>query len=232
MKVLLKAIVPLSKGISQGASLFFGIPWIILLTWLLVNGESIFPEVWDSSWTSLVSIYIILDAAFLGMYANMKIQNKNSMFSAANNSLGMTLFFGVLAFVITWITMIIIYAFYPYVSNIPIQSAFIAAFLLQVVVIAASEEVIFRGLILDMLSTKLRFVPAVIISSIAFALFHYTAYGGPVGFMVVAFCLGVIWCYVRMYWGLGATIFSHAAYNLAVQGIIVFPMVANILINL
>ena len=86
-----------------------------------------------------------------------------------------------------------------------------------VILVPIFEEWIFRGILLDEFSRRLRSRPlGVTLSSLAFALFHLTNPGTYPAAVLPLFLGGIIFaiCYLRV--GLGGAIICHCTYNLIV----------------
>ena len=97
----------------------------------------------------------------------------------------------------------------------------------QVFFVAPAEEMAFRFIIPNIIKNRLKkadgkdhWLEAGIVSAVLFAGFHWTAYQGSINSVIVALVIGLIWMVVYQKWGLGATIGSHASYNLLVSGIL------------
>ena len=87
------------------------------------------------------------------------------------------------------------------------------AFLGTVVLAPLVEEVVFRGGLLAALGRRMPTVAAVLVTSGAFALFHY---GGPDTLVVLPplFVLGVVLAVVAVRKGVGAAVLLHSGFNL------------------
>jgi len=87
----------------------------------------------------------------------------------------------------------------------------------QIVIVATSEEIIFRGALLRYFMV-FGWIPAYVVSSVLFGLFHYAAYGGNISSIIIAIFIGWILALLAHKWNLGAAIGFHAAYNGFVLG--------------
>ena len=192
-------------------------PFIFILIgielYFYINGNAHF-ELWDSTYGQVIPVYILMTVFFL-IWAGTGTRRelKRPVREAAP--------WFVVFFIGTYLVMlfaVLIGLFSPGVAPV---SLFWPTVILQVCVVATAEELMFRGVILEV-------TRSVIISSIIFAGFHGWAYGmvyyagvfnwGAVSF---AFVMGVILALIYKRWGLPACISTHAAYNLVVSGILI-----------
>ena len=135
------------------------------------------------------------------------------------------LLYGVAAF---WITALLGYILYTFILHAELGTTtrpeIWGVIATQMLFVAPSEELAFRFIIPQWLGKKLgprssKWTAAVIAASL-FALFHYSAYSGSWSSILIAFAIGMIWAGAYYKWGIGATMGSHAAYNLLVSGIL------------
>ena len=92
----------------------------------------------------------------------------------------------------------------------------------QVLFVAPSEEICFRYLIPLWMQKNSPFssnLLAGLASAALFSFFHATSYSFNIASMAIAFLIGFLWYFLFKKWGIGATIGSHAAYNLLLSGI-------------
>lgn len=102
----------------------------------------------------------------------------------------------------------------------------LGAFLIIVVAAAIFETVLFQEFILDFFDSKLglSYIMASIFSSLAFSLFHITAYANleaQSGSFIVVFIWGMLFCYLRKYTkSILAVITAHGTTNFIIEFII------------
>jgi len=93
-----------------------------------------------------------------------------------------------------------------------------------VVVAAVGEELFWRGLVTDRLVRRMPVATGVLVGSALYALAHVTA--GSWLLVLAAFGAGVVWsALVVATGGLGASIVSHALFDLAAM--VLFPVVSS-----
>jgi len=197
----------------------------LIQAFFLVNYRSFAP----SGFSFEVGVlYIILCLGFVlyNYHQRMtrRVVTEVDVWSASLNAL--------IGFMITWAAVLGIYvlAFGMEMGSVA-QPAVMGLILTQCLFVAPSEELIFRGIMPEVLESKIPFKwIALIISQVLFAVFHFSAYGGSWEAMGVAFVMGMIWvsAYRWRPWflggkrlGIGFTIGSHAAYNLVLSGLLV-----------
>lgn len=83
---------------------------------------------------------------------------------------------------------------------------------LHAIVIAFNEEIAFRG-ILD------SFLPPIVQSGM-FAVFHVGVKGGNMITLIVLLALGMIFTYIRRWFGVMASVSAHFAWNLKAMGVL------------
>ena len=190
----------------------------------LVNGEGLF-SAWETNWTLNAIIYILGVALFLSVIEELPRELKSSFIDNLK-------FFSASA-ILTLIILLVVRDFglmfqdtspMPYHLIIP-NMAF------QLIIVATSEEIIFRGVIFGYLydrfqlrsENKYGWIIPYFGSSIIFALFHYAVYGlDPIN-MLMLFTMGLVFAYTVDRWGLGASIGVHWIWNCMAIGIFVFP---------
>ena len=99
--------------------------------------------------------------------------------------------------------------------------------ILQIAVVAPTEELMFRGVLLSYLGYT---TIAIIIQAIFFSAWHWVVYTGLVGLdwsavvsLTIAFVFGVMMGFLvrDKRWGLPAAMACHAAFNIAVLGVLI-----------
>ena len=94
-----------------------------------------------------------------------------------------------------------------------------ATLVFQLVIVVASEEIIFRGVLLEVFH-QIHWMVAVLVSSVLFALFHFAVYGGNIGALLIAFVLGIVFALCVYRWNLGVAMSLHYAWNLMALGVL------------
>lgn len=191
--------------------------YVFIAFYFLINGRALFPN-WSANETSSIFIYLVGVTAFLtvsiplGSRLNLKYQSK-TIDVITNFSL---------AFPVFWMAFILIRdsgIWFQNISPLPMY-LIVPTIVFQVFVVAASEELIFRGTIFPLLA-KINVVIAILLTSIFFALFHLGAYGGDIPALVVALGIGMILALLYMKFNIGAAIAFHSVYNLIILGALV-----------
>jgi len=196
------------------------IPFIFILlaieVYFFVNGSAHFPN-WNASYGQLIMAYIIMTLIFLGFA-------KTRTTTEIKQPLSKSAFSFVAFFMITWaILMALVQAkiLQPATSD---PSLFWPMIVLQICVVATSEELMFRGVLLSYLG--------IFVTAIAFAVWHSWAYQiiwydlslttFNYSALLIAFIMGIILGYVARdkRFGLPACVGLHAAFNLILLGVL------------
>lgn len=126
-----------------------------------------------------------------------------------------------------WGTLPLVYGLYSVVLGVPMgttgKDVLWGTIITQVLFVAPSEELAFRYIIPGWVSRMLgkdSFLLTAIITAGIFSFMHLSAYSANVTSLAIAFIVGLCWALVYRRFGIGATIGSHAAYNLLVAGIL------------
>jgi len=179
--------------------------------YFLVNGPGVFDE-WSTSWTTTTIVYLVGVALFLGLQENLPGELEAPI---DKSIVGFSL-----AFLSATFVFIVLYDLgwlFQDVTSMPLVK--IPAYLVyQLVIVVASEEIIFRGVIFRYFF-QFGLWPSIIVSSTFFALFHYAAYSGNLMSMGFAFLMGVLLSYCVYRWNIGVAIGLHYAWNAYVLGI-------------
>jgi membrane protease YdiL (CAAX protease family) len=181
---------------------------ILVQAFLLINGQLIFGSAWNG-YQNILMLYVALDAIFLGLavtsgipYMEIDIWNAIIIF--------------IIVFLISAFSLSALFRIAPITISV---NNIVLDFIFQIFVIAYTEELLFRGLLLQYIGP--------IWQGIAFGVFHLTSYYTPLGInwtsIVVAIIMGIIFGYVVKYFdtlkkpGIGITITwaIHSAWNLA-----------------
>jgi len=198
---------------------FFGrisyLPFVFVLiaisVYFWLNGAAHFPN-WSSSYSDFMLIYIGMMLVFL-FWSGKSTQEQ------LRTPVKMAVPTFVMFFVATYMIL-----FALSLTGLMTQQTFTGSFwpmvILQVCVIATAEELMFRGVLLEL--------TGVFLSSVLFALWHSYAYGviyydlseAGVVAMTFAFLMGLLLAKITQQkkFGLPAAIGVHASYNLFVAG--------------
>jgi membrane protease YdiL (CAAX protease family) len=210
------------KRIFRGpiTSLSLGLVLFIAQAWVLINysGPGFSREVG--------MIYLILVFGFL-IYTYYRRNTQNVVY---RETIWHSLKSGLLGFLLTWAIVFPLYMAIGIEFGSTASPAVIGVVLTQLLFVAPSEEIMFRSVLPDVLESRMRWTwGALVVSQGAFALFHWSAYGGDWGAMALAFFIGMIWVlayrfkpfFMREKLGIGFTTGSHCAYNLILSGILI-----------
>lgn len=132
------------------------------------------------------------------------------------------LFEGFIIFSIAFIVALMFFSVMPFQpSGQNVATSSFALIFTHVFVVAANEEILFRGAIPDLLPIK--GYGAQMVSAVLFGLFHWTAYGAVWGSIVFAMVAGAIFgLFYELYGknGLVVAIAAHSAWNLYALGVV------------
>jgi membrane protease YdiL (CAAX protease family) len=205
-----------SKAYQRMANLPFLFVLIAIEIYFLVNGKAHF-ENWDTTYGNLIMVYLIMTIVFI-VWSGRKTQEQ--MRRPLKNS--------VAAFAMCFIGTYIVLFFLSLTGAIKAgtldSSLFWQTVLVQVCVVACSEELMFRGVMLEFFG--------VIVSSILFAVWHTYAYGiiyynlaltdpSVIIAFIFAFVMGLIFAMVakQRNFGLSGSIAIHGMYNCFILGV-------------
>lgn len=193
---------------------------IVIALYFWVNGAAHFPN-WNSTYGNLILPYIVMMLAFF-MWAKARAETRVNIPS----SVGIVGF--VSGFIVTWLVMAVAISAGLFSVESIEPSLLLQTIILQICVIATAEELMFRGVILNMFPPKF----GLWIQAIIFAVWHSYAYNViwydaelasmNIISLGIAFVFGIILGLValRKEYGLPAAIGIHAAYNLAILGVL------------
>ncbi len=180
---------------------------------LLINGSVLFGSYW-SSYEPVLTIYILLDAILLPLSYMKMIPFFDITISDA-----------IIVFVPTFLVSGFAFQFLFRTSPITIPLAnFFLDFIFQIFVVAFTEEMLFRGLLLQF---KLGPIPGWLWTGVAFGLAHLNSYTTSFGLnwfaLIVATMMGMLFGLIVTYMqkmnlaGVGLTITwaLHSAWNVA-----------------
>lgn len=196
---------------------------LVVDLFLYIDGEAVFGPIF-SPYQSVVGIYLVMVTvalAFSGFAPNLNIKIESA----------------IITFVPVFIVSLLTFSAVFHVQQsegMPLDQV-ILIILFQILVVALSEEIVFRGILLQYLGGK---IPAVIIQGVIFGIFHIGAYymsiGGGVQLffalieaMVFGIAMGAIVYYFNLMGkggtGLSITWAIHSAWNLSLSlGIFTF----------
>ena len=171
-------------NVKKIRNITFLVIYAIFAFYFLINGPGIFQE-WNSGYTVTTIIYMLGVSIFLGVQEHIP---RNLERPVEKSMLG---FAG--AFLISTALFILLRDAGLYFQNInpmPLdQIPFTLVY--QLVIVVASEEIIFRGILLELFN-QIHWLVAVIGTSVLFALFHFAVYGANLGSMMLAFFLAIV----------------------------------------
>jgi len=218
-------IKKLEKNLGKVAILII---YSIIAFFFIVNGEGLF-DAWGTNWTFNSLIYFVGVAAFVTAVDELPEELKTDLstnviaFSAAA-------LFALLFLLIARDFGLMFQSVSPMPSHlIPANMAF------HGVIVAPSEEIIFRGVIFGYLYDRFKLRPQrqtgevkrygwvipYFGSSGIFALFHLAVYGPNLIQLTQIFAIGMIFAYATERWGLGAAIGGHWIWNCMAIGVFI-----------
>ncbi len=196
----------------------------IVAFYFLINGEKLFSS-WETNWTVNAIIYILGVTLFLSVLDELPKELKSS---ASDN-----IKYFCISAIITLILLLVVRDFGLMFQNInPMPYHLVLPNLaFQLVIVATSEEIIFRGVIFGYLYDRFKlrsektygWIIPYFGSALIFTLFHYAVYGLDIVNMSMIFAMGLVFAYAVDRWSLGASIGVHWIWNCMAIGIFVFP---------
>jgi len=202
---------------------------VVIEVALLLAGNSFFPG-WDQTYGQLILVYIAMTVIFI-VWAKRRTEN------IIGQPVNRSLFWFFIFFVVTWgvLTLLIYVGLLSPAEGFD-TSVLLQTILVQICVVSLSEELMFRGAMMDELSRGPRITWfAVVVQAAVFAVYHSWAYqivwydlsweSLNLGGIVIAFIMGVILGVIakNREWGLAGSIAVHSCYNLVVLGALVLP---------
>lgn len=196
----------------------------LLAFFFIINGQGLF-NAWDTNWTFNAIIYVLGVSLFLISVDELPQELKTSLSK------------NIIAFCIaSLVTLIVLLSLKDlgllFQDTTPLPYHLIPANLtFQLVIVSASEEIIFRGVIFGYLYDRFKLrsektygwiIPYLTSASI-FAMFHYAVYGVDIPSMTMLFMMGLIFAYATERWGIGASIGIHWVWNCVVIGVFFVP---------
>jgi len=187
--------------------------YVIFAFYFLINGPGLFSE-WDQSWTWNTVIYLSGVSLFLIVSVMERLPEEFET-PLLEHSIGfMASFMGVT--LLFWV-LYDLGVYFTGVHPMPVDRV-IPTIVFQLVIVVASEEIIFRGVIFQYFTKYFHWVIGMIVSAVAFSLFHLAVYEGSMGALFTAFLMGLIFAWSVKRWNLGVAIGLHLAWNCMVLG--------------
>ena len=192
--------------------------------YFLINAEGLF-SAWETNWTFNAIIYMLGVTLFLTVTDELPKELKSPLV--------INIKYFTIASLVTLVLLLVIQDFGLMFNNVnPMPYNLIPANMtFQLVIVASSEEIIFRGIIFGYLYDhfKLRsdktygWIIPYVGSAFIFASFHYAVYGLNLVNMSIVFVMGLIFAYMVDRWGIGASIGTHWIWNCIAIGIFYIP---------
>jgi len=195
------------------------IVYAIFGMYFLINGSAHFTQ-WDESWTLNTIIYLVGVSIFLTASEKLprsaeKYIDKEFEKPLWENLLGFSWMFPLAT--IVFIVVKDLGLFFTDVSVMP-NHLILATVVYQLIIVCTSEEIIFRGIIFRFLY-QYHWIIAWVGSATLFAVFHFAAYGGNIGQMVLAFLIGLVLAWTADRFNIGVGLGFHFAWNMFVLGV-------------
>jgi len=212
------------SGIQKTYTQFGKIPFLFLLfavcaIYVWINGSALFPN-WGENNSSLIMIYGIMVVIYL-LWARKRTETE------MNKPISVAMFSFVTAFFLTWILMMCLVKTGLLVPAEDFDSSLlIQTIIIQICVVATAEELMFRGVMLDVTKSNL-------FQATLFALWHIYAY--QIVFyqlswetfnwlaLLIVFVLGLLLGIIakNRQWGITSCVAIHSCYNLVIISAIV-----------
>jgi membrane protease YdiL (CAAX protease family) len=173
--------------------------WIAQL-FLLINAPAISSPADVEKFRTIIITYMIAQLMFMSVLPIIK---------GIKFNLNMAIAWFVGGFVVT---LLVVTGFQFLKNGLQMQtysvSAAMYAIVLHAVVVAVSEELVFRG--------ELPAIISVIPAQVLFGLFHYSAYGGNPLSILIAIIAGFVFYGVMKFTNIWTAMGAHAAWNVAI----------------
>jgi membrane protease YdiL (CAAX protease family) len=192
------------------------IVYAIAAFWFLINGSKVFNN-WDDSWTYTTLFYIVGVSLFLSVQDKLPRDLEKPI---SDHIFGFCI-----AAPLTLLFLVGLYdsgVYFQDITQLP-NNLVIPTLIYQLVIVSASEEIIFRGIIFRFLH-QYHWMIAWLVSAMIFSVFHYAVYQSLSAF-IVAFILGIIFAWVVERWNLGVSIAIHWSWNIFILGAII-PLIS------
>lgn len=196
----------------------------LVVFYFMVNGEGLFSE-WGTGWTFNAIIYVVGVALFLSVTDELPKELKTSFY--------LNLIYFCVASSLSIAFLLLIKDLGFLFNNIAPMSpdTILPNLVFQLVVVASSEEIIFRGIIFGYLYDRFKLRSERVYgwmipyfgSALIFSSFHYAVYGLDIANMATIFIMGLIFAYCVERWGIGTSIGIHWIWNCMAIGIFSIP---------
>lgn len=206
---------PLSQGIGKLALLYpFSFVGLVLAFFFYFNGSALFPEFGELGLDKWILAYIVMQVAALAV--------ARRQLSQLPLPLSIAWFAG--GFVVAYTLFTVMFMGGGIEQPFPVTGTVITIVAFQYVV-ATSEEVFFRGILVrDVEGSPAVTWISIIVSALAFAGFHIAAYTQIAGFSITSFfwpfafglMMGILFWKTK---SISVVIGIHWAYNLAILGV-------------
>lgn len=194
--------------------------YALIAFYFVINGETLF-NTWETNWTLNSIVYILGVTLFISVLDEIPKELKGGLFD--------NLKFFSISSILTLIVLLILRDFgllFSNTSQLPYH-LILSNMMFQLVIVATSEEIIFRGAIFGYLYDRFKlrsekkhgWMIPYLLSSLIFALFHLAVYGLDLPTMIMIFSMGLLLCYAVDRWGIGASIGVHWIWNCMAIGI-------------
>jgi len=207
-----------------GKVIFLGL-YALVAFWFLVNGEGVFTS-WGTSWTFNAIIYLLGVSLFVSTL-------EDEFPVELRTSLPRTITYFSLFSIGSLIVLLVIQDFGLLFTGSAVMPyhLVLANMTFQLVIVASSEEIIFRGVVFGYLydrfklrsDKQLGWVIPYLLSAFIFAFFHFAVYGLNLSNMIIVFLMGLVFAYLVERWGLGASIGVHWIWNCMAIGVFSLP---------
>lgn len=195
--------MPLLRTVGATFHTLRKVPFIVWLwiaqLFLLINASAIAPPAEVGTFQTILIIYMLAQLMFFRFAPKVRGLQMN---------LNQAIPWFVGGLVVTMFVLVGVQGIRGLEVQTYAVSAAVYLIIMHTLVVAVSEELVFRGL----LPAIITFVPA----QILFGLFHWSAYGGGLWAILIAIIAGFLFYAITRYVNIWAAMGSHAGYNLAV----------------
>jgi len=190
--------------------------YALFVFYFLINGSALFQE-WNDSWTYTTLIYL----SGVSIFLVVSILEKS--FQEFEKPLVQHIIGFLSSFLLVTALFLVLYDLGVYFQSVnPMPVGRIPAVMVyQLVVVVASEEIIFRGVVYRFFTKYFHWIIGVLVSALAFSLFHLAVYEGSLGALFTAFLMGLVLAWSVKRWNLGVAFGIHFAWNCFVLGVTV-----------
>lgn len=208
----------------------FIVVYVITAYYLLINGSGLFQE-WNNSWVTTTMIYLIGVGVMLGLDERVPRELGREQYRSDHNILSIFLVFGLtlIAFYVLFIGLYVSGVFFQGVQAPPAKYV-LPTLIYQGVIVVASEEIIFRGVLFryfrDLLYSRRNRAPwmAILIQGLLFSVFHTAAYSLNWNSLVFALVMGLFLGFLTYRFNIGAALGVHFMWNAMALGLLLPPV--------